>query len=49
MNMQTGDVPATWAKEELLKTVTGYRSLTDLWDGTSRFLNGTENILGNNG
>jgi UDP-glucuronate 4-epimerase len=49
MSMQTDDVPATWANEDLLKTLTGYGSLTDLWDGIAWFLNGTGNILGNNG
>jgi hypothetical protein len=35
--MQTGDVPVNWANAELFKTVTCYRSMTDLWDGIARF------------
>tara|TARA_R110002110_G_scaffold412641_1_gene638786 strand:+ start:11140 stop:12168 length:1029 start_codon:yes stop_codon:yes gene_type:complete len=38
MGMQTGDVPATWANAELLKTLTGYRPQTDFRDGIVRFV-----------
>jgi UDP-glucuronate 4-epimerase len=38
MPMQTGDVPATWANADLLKTLTGYRPQTDFRDGVSRFV-----------
>jgi len=39
MGMQTGDVPATWANADLLKTLTGYRPQTDFHDGIARFIN----------
>lgn len=38
MGMQTGDVPATWANAELLKTLTGYCPQTDFRDGIARFV-----------
>ena len=38
MDMQTGDVPATWANAELLKTLTGYRPQTHFRDGIVRFV-----------
>src|SRR6056297_435410 len=38
MGMQTGDVPATWADADLLKTRTGYRPQTDFRDGISKFV-----------
>jgi UDP-glucuronate 4-epimerase len=38
MGMQTGDVPATWANAELLKTLTGYRPQTNFRDGIARFV-----------
>jgi len=38
MGMQTGDVPATWANADLLKTLTGYRPQTDFRDGIARFV-----------
>jgi len=38
MGMQIGDVPATWANAELLKTLTGYRPQTDFRDGIARFV-----------
>jgi UDP-glucuronate 4-epimerase len=38
MGMQTGDVPATWANAELLKTLTGYRPQTDFREGIARFV-----------
>ena len=36
--MQPGDVPATWANSDLLKTLTGYRPQTDFRDGIARFV-----------
>lgn len=38
MPMQMGDVPATWADADLLKTLTGYRPETDFKDGIARFV-----------
>jgi UDP-glucuronate 4-epimerase len=38
MDMQMGDVPATWANAELLQTLTGYRPQTDFRDGIARFV-----------
>lgn len=38
MPMQMGDVPATWANAELLKTLTGYRPETDFRDGIAKFV-----------
>jgi len=38
MGMQTGDVPATWANADLLKTLTGYRPQTHFRDGIARFV-----------
>lgn len=38
MGMQTGDVPATWADADLLKSLTGYRPQTDFRDGIARFV-----------
>lgn len=38
MDMQKGDVPATWANAELLKTLTGYKPETDFRDGVDRFV-----------
>ncbi|WP_417690114.1 NAD-dependent epimerase/dehydratase family protein [Roseibium sp.] len=38
MPMQPGDVPATWADAELLKTLTGYRPSTSVGEGVSRFV-----------
>lgn len=39
MDMQPGDVPATWANAELLKTLTGYKPQTDFKEGVARFVN----------
>jgi len=36
--MQPGDVPATWANAELLKTLTGYAPRTKLQDGVDAFV-----------
>jgi UDP-glucuronate 4-epimerase len=38
MDMQMGDVPATWANADLLQTLTGYRPQTDFRDGIARFV-----------
>ncbi len=38
MDMQMGDVPATWANAELLQRLTGYRPQTDFRDGIDKFV-----------
>ena len=38
MEMQTGDVPATWANADLLQSLTGYRPATDFRDGIHKFV-----------
>ncbi|MEM0947018.1 MAG: NAD-dependent epimerase/dehydratase family protein [Pseudomonadota bacterium] len=38
MEMQKGDVPATWADATLLQTLTGYRPETSVQDGIARFV-----------
>ena len=38
MEMQPGDVPATWADAGLLRALTGYAPRTDLRDGVARFV-----------
>ncbi|WP_424991071.1 SDR family NAD(P)-dependent oxidoreductase [Fluviibacterium sp. S390] len=38
MEMQPGDVPATWAEASLLKRLTGYAPKTDMRDGMQRFV-----------
>ena len=38
MEMQKGDVPATWANAELLQCLTGYRPQTDFRDGVAKFV-----------
>ena len=38
MPMQMGDVPATWANNDLLQRLTGYRPQTDFKDGIARFV-----------
>lgn len=38
MEMQKGDVPATWADANLLQSLTGYRPQTDFRDGIARFV-----------
>ena len=38
MPMQAGDVSATWANAELLKTLTGYRPQTDIETGVADFV-----------
>ena len=39
MDMQKGDVPATWANAELLKKLTGYQPTTDVKAGVKEFIN----------
>ncbi|WP_313193445.1 NAD-dependent epimerase/dehydratase family protein [Shinella zoogloeoides] len=38
MEMQKGDVPATWANAELLQRLTGYRPQTDFREGIAKFV-----------
>lgn len=38
MPMQPGDVPATWADAELLKTLTGYAPKTSVREGVAQFV-----------
>ncbi|MEM6482860.1 MAG: NAD-dependent epimerase/dehydratase family protein, partial [Pseudomonadota bacterium] len=38
MEMQPGDVPATWADASLLRILTGYAPQTDLETGVARFV-----------
>jgi UDP-glucuronate 4-epimerase len=38
MEMQKGDVPATWADASLLQKLTGYRPQTDVRDGIAHFV-----------
>lgn len=38
MPMQTGDVPATWADANLLKTLTGYQPQTNFREGVAAFV-----------
>jgi UDP-glucuronate 4-epimerase len=38
MPMQAGDVPATWADAELLKTLTGYAPKTGVREGVAKFV-----------
>jgi len=38
MDMQPGDVPATWANAALVERLTGYRPQTDIRDGVARFV-----------
>jgi len=38
MDMQPGDVPATWADATLLQSLTGYRPQTPVADGVARFV-----------
>jgi UDP-glucuronate 4-epimerase len=38
MEMQPGDVPATWADANLLKTLTGYAPQTPVAEGVARFV-----------
>ena len=38
MDMQPGDVPATWANTDLLQSLTGYQPKTSVPDGVARFV-----------
>ena len=38
MDMQPGDVPATWANADLLQDLTGYRPQTNIRDGIHAFV-----------
>lgn len=38
MDMQAGDVPATWADASVLKALTGYAPQTDVRDGVAKFV-----------
>jgi UDP-glucuronate 4-epimerase len=38
MDMQPGDVPATWANADLLKSLTGYTPKTSVKDGVAQFV-----------
>lgn len=38
MDMQMGDVPATWANADLLRELTGYLPQTDIRDGVASFV-----------
>lgn len=38
MDIQMGDVPATWANTDLLQRLTGYRPKTDFKDGIQKFV-----------
>jgi len=38
MDMQPGDVPATWSDATLLQRLTGFRPQTDVRDGIARFV-----------
>lgn len=38
MNIQAGDVPATWANADLLKRLTGYKPQTDFREGVNKFV-----------
>jgi UDP-glucuronate 4-epimerase len=38
MDMQPGDVPATWADAALLRSLTGYAPQTDVREGVKRFV-----------
>lgn len=38
MDIQPGDVPATWANAELLSHLTGYKPQTDIKDGINKFV-----------
>jgi UDP-glucuronate 4-epimerase len=38
MDMQPGDVPATWADATLLQSLTGYRPKTDIQAGVDRWV-----------
>ena len=39
MDIQMGDVPATWADATLIKNLTGYKPNTSFQDGINEFVN----------
>jgi UDP-glucuronate 4-epimerase len=39
MDIQPGDVPATWANADLLESLTGYSPQTSVTDGVAKFVN----------
>jgi len=39
MEMQKGDVPATWANASLLQSLTGYCPQTNVNEGVAKFVN----------
>lgn len=45
MPMQAGDVPATWADAELLKSLTGYAPKTGVREGVSNFVQWYRDII----
>lgn len=47
MDMQKGDVPATWADASLLKSLTGYAPQTDVADGLAQFVDWYRGYYGN--
>lgn len=46
MDMQKGDVPATWADASLLKKLTGYQPQTDVREGIAKFVAWFRNYYG---
>ncbi len=46
MDMQMGDVPATWANADLLRRLTGYAPKTALKDGIAEFVSWYRNYYG---
>ena len=46
MDMQPGDVPATWAEASLLQSLTGYRPQTDIRDGIRAFVSWFRDFYG---
>lgn len=47
MDIQPGDVPATWADADLLKRLTGYRPETHFKDGVAKFVTWYKEHYGN--
>ena len=45
MPIQMGDVPATWANVELLKSLTGFTPKTNFKDGIREFIKWYENTM----
>jgi len=46
MDMQKGDVPATWADASLLQSLTGYGPTTDVREGIAKFVTWYRNYYG---